>query len=232
MHDDAWNGIRPSRRSVLFGSLMITASAAGFALKPGHRASRLVKGALAASIPTTIGQWSVRPAENFVLPPEEVDPLRVYDEILTRAYVNKAGATLMLLIAYGGGQTGLFQIHRPEACYPANGFTLGPRATVDVEVRDGQHVTSGFFTATAYRRTEQLLYWTRIGSWFPANWLQENIAVVRSNFSGQIPDGVIVRMSIISPDEDQSLALLRTFALELTQAAGPVGRQVMLGTRP
>lgn len=230
MTEDVWTGIKPSRRQLLFGSLLVSASAAGFALKPGHPVDRLAKGALAASIPLTIGQWSVRPADNFVLPPEEVDPLKVYDEVLTRAYVNKAGATLMLLIAYGGGQTGVFQIHRPEACYPANGFSLGTRRTVEVLVRNGQEVTSGFFTAAAYRRTEQLLYWTRIANWFPANWLQENIAVVRSNFAGQVPDGAIVRMSIISPDEDQSLALLKAFALELTQSAGPVGRQVMLGT--
>lgn len=231
MSQDSWAGISPSRRQLLFGTLLLSASAAGLALKPNRSTNPLPKGALEKSIPATIGSWSTKRASSFVLPPEDADPLRIYDQVLTRAYQHPSGVVLMLLIAYGSGQTGLFQVHRPEACYPANGFTLGPKRTVSVDVRGGERIASGFFTASAYSRIEQLLYWTRIGTSFPTTWLEENLAVVHSNFSGSIPDGVIVRMSIISPDQDRSLALLKSFARELTEMSGPTALKVMLGPK-
>ncbi|MBW8911671.1 MAG: EpsI family protein, partial [Sphingomonas sp.] len=70
-----------------------------------------------------------------------------------------------------------------------------------------------------------------IGTSFPTTWLEENLAVVHSNFSGSIPDGVIVRMSIISPDQDRSLEMLKSFAKELTEVSGPTALKVMLGPK-
>lgn len=225
----AWRGVDPSRRQLLFGGAMLaTAGIATWAV-PRNRSDMVPRGSLERGIPKQIGRWSLRPASDFVLPPSDELSTRIYDDLLTRTYVSPSGQSIMLLIAYGGGQTGIFQVHRPEACYPANGLKVSPKRSVEVPVGGNRTIGSGFMTATGYQRIEQLLYWTRVGDFFPESWAAEHVAVVRSNLVGHLPDGVLVRLSILSDDVEGSLATLEGFAMELVTTASRLGRRIILG---
>lgn len=222
--------IDPSRRQFVFGGAMLAASAGSFAVIPAAGKTALGPHALEAAVPLRLGGWNFVSTSGFVLPPEDENEARVYDQVLTRAYdLGDGGPAVMLLIAYGGGQTGLFEIHRPEACYPAQGYALTGRAKVPVPIGDGRAVTSTFWTATSDVRIEQMLYWTRIGEYFPESWAAEHVAVVRSNLMLSLPDGVLVRMSVLSNDPEASIARLELFARALVAGVRPAGRRVMLG---
>lgn len=217
------------RREMLMGGAMLATAAAATTLVPKPAFAPLRPGQLEAAIPQTLGAWRFVRSSGLVLPPQDETEARTYDQVLTRVYDDGGGAPVMLLIAYGGGQSGLFVVHRPEACYPAQGFQLSGRAEVPIPVGPARAVSGTFWSASSDVRTEQMLYWTRIGDAFPRSWAAEHVALVRNNLSLVLPDGVLVRMSILSSDPLASKERLDLFARALVAGVGPLGRRVLLG---
>ena len=119
------------------------------------------------------------------------------------------------------------QIHRPEVCYPASGFRLTQNVPHDVLLAPGFDVPMRAIVAETEMRREQLIYWTRLGSHFPARWFDQHLAVAAENFRSIIPDGVLVRISSVAPG-DQYPAL-DDFARTLVRHVGPHMKQVLLG---
>ena len=205
---------------------------AGIALAAMPRRGRplLANDQLEKVIPRKLGQWQFASSSGLVLPPRDENERFVYDQVLTRVYSAAGQPDIMLLIAFGGGQTGLFELHRPEACYPSQGYQL--RGKHEVPLKVWPHVTlpSVFWSAANDLRTEQLLYWSRIGQKFPVTWLQSKVAVVENNLQRTLPDGVLVRMSMLTGDAASALPLLERFARELVASVDALGRRVLIGT--
>jgi EpsI family protein len=219
-----------SRRHVLFGGAMLATSAVATVMTPRARETALPPGGLEQAIPKALGPWTFVSASGLVLPPPDTTEKRTYDQVLTRSYAHPdGGPRVMLLIAYGGGQTGVLTVHRPEACYPAQGYAMSGREIVPVPIRPGQTVDSVFWSASSDVRREQLLYWTRIDRSFPKSWAEEHVAVIRSNMMRRLPDGVLVRMSIISGEAEPSIKRLERFAADMVAHVGPAGRRILLG---
>jgi EpsI family protein len=219
-----------SRRHILFGGAMLATSIVAATLTPRARETALPSGGLEAAIPKQLGPWRYVSTGGIVLPPQDTIEERTYDQVLTRSYAHRdGGPAVMLLIAYGGGQTGVLTVHRPEACYPAQGFAMSGREIVPVPVVPGRAVNGVFWSAESDVRHEQLLYWTRIDESFPETWAQEHVAVIRSNMMRRLPDGVLVRMSVISNDAAPSIKRLERFAADMVANVGPAGRRILLG---
>lgn len=225
-------GIDPTRRQFVLGGALLATAATSVVLTPHTRAQALPPNGLEAAIPKRLGAWTFVTASGLVLPPRDETETMTYDQVLTRVYATEDGdPPVMLMIAYGGGQTGIFQVHRPEACYPAQGFQLRDRQSVPIPIGHQRAVNATFWSAQSDVRNEQLLYWTRIGSYFPESWAAEHVAIIRSNLAMQLPDGVLVRMSVLSGDPAAAVARLEIFARALVAGVGPMGRLVMLGQR-
>lgn len=155
---------------------------------------------LEALIPTQIGPWSFESISGLVVPPKDDLKDQLYSQVLTRVYTSNGRPSIMLLMAQSPAQNGVLQLHRPEVCYPFGGYKLSPIIGHGIRIDPTTVVESRLLTATSADRIEQLLYWTRIGHANPGTWLEERMAVARANFSGIIPDGILVRVSAISPD--------------------------------
>lgn len=219
----------PSRRQFVLGGALVAASGIAFAAAPRPGAPLIGPGGLEKAIPPVIGRWRHTSSSGLILPPRDETEARIYDQLLTRVYVADRGPAVMLLIAFGSGQTGLFEIHRPEACYPAQGYKMSNRMLVGLEAAPPATIPALFWTAKSDNRTEQVLYWTRIGKYFPTSWAESQIAVVRNNLARKLPDGVLVRMSVISNDATESLDVLRQFAGAVMGSLGGVGRKLLIG---
>jgi EpsI family protein len=136
---------------------------------------------------------------------------------------------MMLLVAQSPGQDGVLQVHRPEFCYPAGGYRMSGSRVHTIDLPDNQRVPTRFFTATSPERTEQMIYWTRIGRDMPTTWVQQRLSVAEANLRGEIPDAVMVRISVATSDP-AAISQIDEFAHLLIAGLPPKSRPVLIGT--
>ncbi|MFT3975966.1 MAG: EpsI family protein [Sphingomonas bacterium] len=227
LHRTGRRETRMTRRETILGGALLATAAASFALKPRHVEKLLGDAKLESLVPEAFGGWRYQAASGLVLPPADQLRDKIYSQLVTRAYTRADGETIMLLIAYSGAQDGTIQIHRPEICYPAGGFRLTTIAPHETSLAPGVAIPSRYIVAETELRREQLIYWTRIGDYFPTRWSEQREAVARENFAGVIPDGVLARISTTTTGDGR--ALLDSFARELYAAIGMRLRQVLVG---
>jgi EpsI family protein len=218
-----------SRRELLIGGGLLTVAAISSALRPRNHLNMLGKSKIEALVPNQFAGWTFLAASGLVLPPEDQLEKQLYSQLLTRTYTNARGAQMMLLIAYNGSQDGVVQIHRPEICYPASGFKLTQIDEHQVPLAQGLEIPSRFIVAETGTRREQIIYWTRLGKFFPRHWSEQRWAVFQQNLEGDIPDGLLVRISSVS--QDVGPAELDAFAHDLYASVGKTMRNVLVGLR-
>ena len=218
-----------SRRALLVGLAQVSTAAAAFAAMPRRPADRLTQNSLDTLIPAQIGEWRWVSSSGVVTTTETIEN-DGYDQQLKRVYAAPGEPGIMLLIAYGSTQGGSLQLHRPETCYPAQGFGLVDFRDVDLALgMPPATVAARAFTARRDDRTERLLYWTRIADAFPRNTAGEYHAILASVLEGTIPDGVLVRVSTFGDDDEVSDAALARFASAMVAAVSPRGRALLIG---
>lgn len=208
------------RRRFLIGGLLAAGAATAFARQPSEVVSYLGDRKLEDLIPKQIGSWQYLTSSGLVVPTEDALSAALYSQLVTRVYTNGTDAPMMLLVAQGGGQSGVLQIHRPEFCYPAGGFALSPIVPMPLPVAGGAIKVNGL-TATLPGRPEQIVYWTRVGNNMPLTWAEQRMAVAMDNLKGVIPDAVLTRISTIDTNRDAAFARLADFAEQLLARMGP-----------
>jgi len=216
------------RRKMLLGLLFAATAGATWARKPRERIDYLGSQKLEQLIRPRIGRWQFVTTSGLVVPPEDALSDSLYSQLLTRVYSDDSTAPIMLLIAQSAGQTGLLQVHRPEFCYPAGGYQLSPVVQRPME-QNGRSISVNQLTATLPGRTEQILYWVRVGDAMPASWAQQRLAIAADNLKGYIPDGVLVRVSTIDPDARAAFARLSEFVEQMISTMRGNGRKVLIG---
>lgn len=216
-----------SRRDVIVGAALLAAAGIGYALKPRRSQQSLGKAKVEDLIPHQFDGWRFEAVSGLVLPPEDQLRDQIYSQLLTRVYSHADGSAVMLLIAYSGEQDGVIQVHRPETCYPASGYRLTLNSPHPMPVAPGRDVPARFIIAEGPIRSEQLVYWTRVGRFFPTRWLEQRVAVARENLAGVIPDGVLVRISTISSTDARPM--LDRFAASLYTAVPNRMKDVLIG---
>jgi EpsI family protein len=217
-----------TRRHMVIGGALAVTSAIALVRQPEVTVLPLKEGTLEKLIPTQIGRWRFETKSGLVLPPE--DPLSdsLYSDILTRVYVSENAPPIMFLIAYSNTQDGMLQLHRPEVCYPAGGFNLSETRVMPVDLDKGTQIAARYFSAESAARTEQILYWTRIGTEAPTSWLGQRTAIMRANLKGVIPDGILVRISSVLPDYQSARPVLEEFVAALSQELSPAARKLLI----
>ena len=217
--------------ALTLAALMCTASIAGIAARPGQKAADKGKViSLEAIVPKGFGEWTELPEQNAqVVNPQTKELLdKLYSQLLSRTYVNKQGYRIMLSMAYGDDQRGGLQAHRPEVCYPAQCFKLG-------KVEDGVLATSygkievRRLNTTYGARVEPVTYWLTVGDEVIRSRLDKRIAQIRLGLTGQIPDGLLFRISSIDSDEDRAFATQQKFVADMMGAVPPAARKQLSG---
>lgn len=220
-----------SRRDMMVGGMLLGASAGAWAWTPRNKMSLLGARQLEALIPNAFGQWRTLPSSALVVPEEEGSlASKLYSQRVGRVFANADNEAAMLLIAYGDTQSDSLQLHRPEVCYPAFGFDLRKMADVSIPLAANVAIPGRRLEAASNMRTEQILYWTRIGEFLPASGAEQRWARLRSEIGGTIPDGVLVRVSSFGTDPERGFALNRQLAADLLAAVSPATRRVLVGT--
>lgn len=218
-----------SRRHFVLGGLLAGASAVTYAAQPQVRYTKIDQRKFDSWIPVKVGPWTVQGSSGVLLPPPDATKDRLYDNVITRVYEAPDRPFVMFLIAYNNKQDGVVQLHRPEVCYPAGGYTISPTEPVSVRLPTGRDIPANIFSAVGPSRTEQVLYWTRLGQSFPRSWVDQRVAVMMANLHGEIPDGALVRVSSTDNDRGQALGDLRSFMEMFFDQAPQELQRVMTG---
>lgn len=217
-----------SRRAAFVGGAMIVAAGAAWASRPERLESGVTRAKLAPLIPQTIGPWKFASRAGVIVATDaEGGPAEGYDQLITRVYDAPGLPSVMLLLAYGGTQGGGLQLHRPETCYPGQGFALSEHRDTFYEFEKGRPIHARRFTATRDDRTERLVYWTRVGHRFPLSTAEEYAAILASVVANEAPDGILVRLSILSSDIGASDRAIDSFAKALVSASPPAARKML-----
>ncbi len=222
------------RRGLLFmaGSALALGSAEWW--KPRTALTLLGPNKLAAILPRAFGNWRIADGGELVVPrtPGSLSG-SLYGEQVARNYVHQdGGARIMLLAAHGDSQSDLLQLHRPESCYPAVGFSISNHKVLDVPIGRGALLPSVEMTASAPGRIEDILYWTRLGEFLPTSAGEQRTDRLRTALKGFIADGVLVRISMLRPEAGLSpdFRRLEEFSRALLSAVPTTQRAALIGT--
>lgn len=188
-------------------------------------------GKLTSLVPKQLGPWSEGRDGEIVVPRTEGSlASRLYGDQLGRIYfrTDQPNLAIMLSIAYGFKQSDALQLHRPEACYPAVGFTVGPPRPFDLDLGN-MLVPAVALTATVRDRVEDLIYWTRMGRRFPRSEAEQREMRFANAIEGLVPDGALVRASAIRIEPDVPVfGEVEAFLKALAGSLGRDGRIVLL----
>ena len=219
-----------SKDTVLL-ALMLLSAVLGYTLRPQILlADELPPIELSAMIPSSFGEWQEdKNLSAQVVDPEQREQLeKVYTQTLSRSYVNSNGYRIMLSIAYGKNQTKDAQLHKPEVCYPAQGFAVLSKTSVTLQL-PGNAVTATRLETRLGPRIEPLVYWTVVGDRVTTTAISMRIAELRYALSNRIPDGMLVRISSIDTVTEKANQTQTAFANELIEAINPADRNRFLG---
>lgn len=224
--------MRPNRfRNFFVGLAMLAAVGLAAALTPNQKmADQGPAVDLEAIIPSQFGDWRQEQAiDSLVLSPQVQSLMgKIYNQILTRNYINEKGRRIMLSITYGGTQNTEMQVHRPEMCYPAQGFMLGA-VTKDVIDIDGNKLPVMKLVASQGLRVEPIMYWVMIGESAVRGGLDQSLARVKYGLTRTIPYGILIRVSTISPNEAESYEMEEAFIRTMLSAMSVESRQLLAG---
>jgi len=219
------------RIAFVIAALMVAASAGAIALRPDKKVADLEPAtSLESMVPKQFGDWHEEPQRALqVVNPQTQQLLdKLYSQILTRVYVNKQGYRVMLSLAYGSDQRGSLQAHKPEVCYPAQGFTLHRNEPSQLTTPFGEIPTQRLFTSLGARQ-EPVTYWFTVGDKAVRGKLQKRLMDLRYGLTGRIPDGMLFRISSIDPDQMRANQMQDQFVNQLLQAVSPVERRRLSG---
>src|SRR5262245_27407426 len=211
------------RTAFALAGLMFAASIGAVALRPGTKVSAERPAlSLDATVPREFADWREAPQTQVqVVNPQTQELLdKLYSEILSRVYVNSGGYRVMLSLAYGSDQRGGLQAHKPEVCYPAQGFNVRRNEADKLTTRFGEIPVRRLFTAMGTRQ-EPLTYWFTVGDKAVEGTTQKRLVELVFGLTGRIPDGMLFRVSSIDPDEGRAYRMQAQFIEDLLQAVPP-----------
>ncbi len=181
--------------------------------------------------PREFGDWRIDSRTPVILPSPELQAKldAIYNQVLSRTYVNGNGERIMLSVAYGGDQSDGTSAHRPEVCYPAQGFqVLGNEVgTIDL---DGRSMPVRRLQSRLGARYEPITYWIVVGDEVVTSGTQQKLVQLKYGVRGLIPDGMLVRVSSIGTDAKAAYALQAGFVNEMVRSIEQERRARITGT--
>ena len=218
------------RNGILLAA-MVVASGLAFALKPTVKVADVgPKINLETMIPRQFGEWREATfGSSQIVDPQTKQMLdKIYNQTLTRTYVNPRGYAIMLSIAYGSDQSDGLQLHKPEVCYPAQGFQLDAKQAGVLTLPSGAIPAMRLITTLGPRK-EPVTYWTRIGNRVVQGGIQKKMVEIEFGLAGKIPDGVLIRISSIDGVAKNAYEVHAQFAESMVGAVAIEDRARLVG---
>jgi len=211
-----------NRRTLSIGVFfaMVGTSAATGVLRPEVMlADELGKMELEKVVPKSFGGWTLLPEAAMVINPQAQAAVeKIYNQTISRTYVNAQGYRIMLSVAYGLDQRDAMQVHYPEVCYPAQGFSVTANKADLLRTPLGEIPVQRLSTSLNGQRFEPLTYWTTVGEYIAKSSSTKKLAELKYGLRGHIPDGLLFRVSSIDRDTPAAFVAQDKFVVDLLAA--------------
>jgi len=209
---------------------MFAASVGAIIAKPSAKVADQRGESLEHMVPKQFGDWKFEPQRYVqVVNPQTQELLdKLYSEILTRVYVNSSGYRIMLSMAYGSDQRGSLQAHKPEVCYPAQGFVVEKNQAAVLSTPYGEIPARRLYTVMRTRH-EPVTYWFTVGDRAIENKLQKRLVEISFGLTGRIPDGMLFRVSSIDADPERAYVQQDDFVRQLLASVSATDRKRLSG---
>lgn len=214
--------------SLMMCLLMVLSAAIAISLTPN---AETTQPNLQALIPREFNGWKIDASgATLVVNPEVNGEIsKLYSQTLTRTYIDNLGERVMLSIAYGRDQRSDLQVHRPEICYLSSGFNIGKLTKAFVDTTIGR-IPVMHLVAKQGARNEPITYWIRVGDEVTRGWFEQKTATLRYYIvTGELPDGLLFRVSTISNNVQNSYLTQQLFLNSLLQAVRSEDRHWLVG---
>lgn len=224
----------PRARAGIVLAMAMASAALAYAWTPTIKvADSRPRTPLSELVPTSFGDWVEDRSLPVVLPAPDVEANlnKVYNQVLARTYTNPQGYRIMLSIAYGGDQSDGMSVHRPEVCYPAQGFEV-TRVWSDRLQLPGQTIPITRATSRLGPRNEPLTYWIVNGDEVVGRGFGGRVVQLKYTLRGRIPDGMLVRVSSIDTDPVRAHRIQDEFSRGLIGAVDAGFRVRLVGMAP
>lgn len=208
---------KPIIISIFLGILMVSSGALTKALTPTQKiADQQEKIDLEIMIPVEFGDWRI---DRSIIPLQvdaETQAMldKIYNQTLARTYVNSRGERIMLSVAYGGDQSDNLAVHKPEVCYYAQGFEIMKIFADELLTQYGKLPIKRLLAVKGYRN-EPITYWITVGNKAVLPGIEEKLQQLRYGLTGNVPDGMLVRVSSIDSDKNKAYQLQTIFIQDL-----------------
>jgi EpsI family protein len=219
------------RISIVLAGLMALAAVGGIAARPTAKPpGSPPRYILEDTVPQRFGDWRLVPqAGAQVVNPQTKELLdKLYSQILTRTYVNGQGYRVMLALAYGDEQRGDLQAHKPEVCYPAQGFKLHSNDAAELATPFGGIAARRLNTSLGPRH-EPVTYWFTMGDTAVKSKFEQRMVEIRLGLTGQVPDGLLFRVSSIDDSPQRAFQMQDAFVTDLLKAVPARDRMRLSG---
>jgi len=217
--------------SIAVAIFMFVATALAATLRPSqYVADEGPRLELETLIPKQFGDWRIDESVVPVLPSPDTQAVlkKIYSQTLARTYINGNGDRIMLSVAYGGDQSDSMQVHKPEVCYPAQGFSVLSTLTTQLATQFGQ-VPVKRLVAFQGARVEPITYWITVGDRVARTGWEQKIAQLRYGLTGRIPDGMLFRVSSIDRDEARAYEVQSGFIQSVLSSMTAPNRARLIG---
>ncbi len=221
-------------RAIVAAALMACASALAYFAHPrSFLADQYPREKLVDILPQQFGDWQIDLSVMPVPPSPELQAVidKTYDETVAYTYRNRQGDRMMLSLAYGRNQHKGMNTHRPDVCYPAQGFQITQASQRGTLQFNGRDIGVTRLVAQMNSRHEPITYWLLVGDQITYFGYPHRMAAMRYGLQGTVPDGVLVRVSSIDTNSNRAFELQAKFVRDLLQGVPPARLPRLLGAR-
>lgn len=218
-------------RNILLLVLMLAAAGMSIAMRPTQKIADQDEAVnLETMIPHSFGNWrEEKQSSAIVIDPQQQETIeKIYSQTLSRTYVNNGGQRVMLSIAYGKEQSDELKVHRPEICYPAQGFLVVNSQLGMLKTEFGSIPIRTLMTSLN-NRSEPVTYWITVGRKAVRSGLDAKLTQLSYGLSGEIPDGLLFRVSSLTQDPQAGYEIQANFVRTLIAVLPQDARSKLMG---
>lgn len=182
-------------------------------------------------IPKSFLDWKMVENSLMIIPDLEAGGIAdaIYNRTLERTYYNSKGQEVMLSIAYGIDQSDALGAHKPEVCYPAQGFQVKSIEDGIVSTKFKDLNIKYVVTEIKNIRKEYVIYWILVGDKVPRGDFDRKLQQLSYGFQGIVPDGLLFRVSSIGEDKEKQFDIQKNFIKDLINNLDKPSQQIIIG---